>query len=62
MRGAGVLWSGGITKVLEKCYNKIVKIITMCSPVDLSSSAHLLFIFLHLKAGVVMSCTISSAC
>lgn len=57
MRGADVLWPGEIAKILEECYNKIVKIIIIkCSPADLSSSAHLLFTFLHLKPGVVMSC------
>lgn len=54
--GAPVLRSGEVTEVLEECWNKIFKII-MCSPVDLSFSVLLLFIFLHLKPGVVMSCT-----
>lgn len=53
---AHVLWSGEITKVFEECWNKIVEIL-MHSPVDLSSSACLLFIFLYLKPGVVMPCT-----
>lgn len=45
-----------LLKSLKSVKIRFLKII-MHSLVDLSSSAHLLFMFLHLKPGVVVSCT-----